>query len=803
MGVEGNEEKLLGYLRRATADLREARKKLAEAEARPAVADAEPIAIVGMACRYPGGVTSPEELWQLALAGTDAVSAFPTDRGWDIEGVYDPEPGRTGKTYSRQGGFLYDAGEFDAAFFGISPNDALHMDVQQRLLLEVAWEALERAGIDPTALKGSRTGVYAGVMYHDYGQGTVVAGSMGGSLVSGRVSYTLGLEGPALTVDTACSASLVGLHLAVRALQARECQLALAGGVAVMSTPDTFIEFSRQRGLSPDGRCKSFAAAADGTGWAEGVGMLALERLSDARKNGHPVLAIVRGSAVNSDGASSALMAPNGPSQQRVIRQALESAGLTAADVDVVEAHGTGTKLGDPIEAQAVIATYGQGRPADRPLWLGSLKSNFGHSQAAAGVGGVIKMVMSIRDGRLARTLNVDRPTPHVDWAAGAVELLTEERDWPAVDRPRRAGVSSFGFSGTNAHVIIEQAPAEVGPGGAGSGAAGEPEGAALPVSQASPALPATPVLPALPVLPLLVTAQSADALRAQAARLAERLRAQPEVELQDVAYSLAMGRAALEQRAVVVAGDREAALAGLAGLAEGRTAGAVAKADGLTAFLFSGQGSQRVGMGRQLTAAFPVFAAAWDELAGHLDLGTDEQLNQTQFAQPAIFAFEVALFRLLESWGVKPDYLAGHSIGEIAAAHVAGVFSLEDAAKLVTARGRLMQALPAGGAMLAVEASEAEVTGLGVDVAAVNGPRAVVLSGPEADIDRVAEHFADRRTKRLTVSHAFHSSLMDPMLDEFRAVVDGLTINQPLIPLVNDVASVDYWVNHVRGTVR
>ncbi|MFE0459612.1 SDR family NAD(P)-dependent oxidoreductase [Kitasatospora sp. NPDC058965] len=795
MGAEGNEEKLLGYLRRATADLREARKKLAEAEARPAVADAEPIAIVGMACRYPGGVTSPEELWELALAGTDAVSAFPTDRGWDIEGVYDPEPGRTGKTYSRQGGFLYDAGDFDPAFFGISPNDALHMDVQQRLLLEVAWEALERAGIDPTALKGSRTGVYAGVMYHDYGQGTVVAGSMGGSLVSGRVSYTLGLEGPALTVDTACSASLVGLHLAVRALQARECGLALAGGVAVMSTPDTFIEFSRQRGLSPDGRCKSFAAAADGTGWAEGVGMLALERLSDARKNGHPVLAVVRGSAVNSDGASSALMAPNGPSQQRVIKQALESAGLTSADVDVVEAHGTGTKLGDPIEAQAVIATYGQGRPADRPLWLGSLKSNFGHSQAAAGVGGVIKMVMSIRDGRLARTLNVDRPTPHVDWSAGAVELLTEGRDWPAVDRPRRAGVSSFGFSGTNAHVIIEEAPAEVGAGdGVGAGAGGEGEPAALEG-------------PGLPVVPLVVTAQSADALRAQAARLVAWLAQQPEPGLLDVAYSLATGRAALEQRAVVVAGDREAALAGLTAVAEGRTAGTVAKADGLTAFLFTGQGSQRVGMGRELAAAFPVFAAAWAEVAAaigmELPLDDGELLNRTEFAQPAIFAFEVALFRLLESWGVRPDYLAGHSIGEIAAAHVAGVFSLADAAKLVTERGRLMQALPAGGAMLAVEATEEEVTGLGVDIAAVNGARAVVLSGPEAEIDRVAEHFADRRTKRLTVSHAFHSSLMDPMLDEFRSVVNGLTINQPLIPLVNDVASVDYWVNHVRGTVR
>ncbi|MFF6822826.1 type I polyketide synthase, partial [Streptomyces californicus] len=772
--------------------------------------DDEPIAIVAMGCRFPGGVRSPEELWDLVAGEVDAIGGFPTDRGWDLDGLFHPDPDRPGTTYAREGGFLYDAAEFDAEFFGISPREAMAMDPQQRILLEASWEAFERAGVDPASLRGSRTGVFVGTMAQEYGPrlqeapdplgGYLLTGTTT-SVASGRLSYTFGLEGPAVTVDTACSSSLVALHYAAQSLRRGECGMAVAAGMTIMSTPGILVEFSHQRGLAADGRCKPFAEAADGTAWGEGVGVLVLEKLSDAHRNGHPVLAVLRGSAVNQDGASNGLTAPNGPSQRRVIRQALANAGLEAADVDVVEAHGTGTALGDPIEAQAILATYGQDRPEGRPLWLGSLKSNIGHTQAAAGIAGVMKMVLAMRAGVLPRTLNIDEPTSHVDWSSGAVRLLTEARPWER-ERPRRAGVSSFGISGTNAHVILEQASA---------GAVAAVAGAAAPV-----------VVPGA-AAPWVVSGRSAEAVRAQAERLAEVV---GELKVEDVGLTLA-SRMAFEHRSVVLGGGLEA-------LAEGRpsasvVSGSVVAGADRAVFVFPGQGSQWVGMAAGLWEASPVFResmrACGEALAPFVDwelesvLDDEAMLQRVDVVQPVLWAVMVSLAAVWRACGVEPAAVVGHSQGEIAAAVVAGGLSLEDGARVVALRSRVIVRIAGLGGMVSLPLPLAEVESRlrafgGLCVAGFNGPTSVVVSGGLAELDALlaACEAEGVRARRVAIDYASHSAQVEEIRDEVlqvlapvRPVEGGVPYYSSVTGGLLDTSGLDagYWYENLRRMVR
>ncbi|MFD0205380.1 thioester reductase domain-containing protein [Saccharothrix carnea] len=807
--VVAKEEKLAEYLKRVTADLVKTRQRVADLEAERQ----EPIAIVGMACRYPGGVRSPEDLWRLVVEERDAVTEWPADRGWDVDALYDPDPDKPGKTYARTGGFLDDATMFDAGFFGISPREARSMDPQHRVLLETAWEVFERAGIDPGTLKGSNTGVYVGVPEETYlgltapeeFEGYLMTSKLG-SAASGRVAYALGLEGPAVTLDTACSSSLVALHLAVQALRQGDVELAVAGGVTVYGHPGGYVDFSRQRGLSADGRCKSFAATADGTGWAEGVGLLLVERLSDARRHGHRVLAVVRGTAINQDGASNGLTAPSGPAQERVIRQALAAARLAPSDVDVVEAHGTGTRLGDPIEARALIATYGQGRR--RPLWLGSLKSNIGHTVTAAGVGGVIKMVQAMRHGVLPRTLHVDEPTPFVDWSQGAVELLTSARPWPETGAPRRAGVSSFGVSGTNAHVVLEQAPAPEDP---------EPE----------------PTAP--PVVTWVLSAKTPEALRDQARRLASSAASANPV---DVARSLATTRAALPERAAVVAADRDGLLDRLRALAEdepvpGVVRGRAARTDPEVAFVFPGQGTQWVGMAVGLLDSAPAFrervAECGKALAPFVDWSLEDvlrgrdgapPLDRVDVVQPALWAVMVSLAHLWREHGVRPSAVVGHSQGEIAAACVAGILSLDDAARVVALRSQAIRRVLAGLGGMASIALDADTVRARIapwrdelQVAAVNGPRSVVVSGASGPLDELlgALEAEEVRVRRVPVDYASHSAHVELLRDELAELLAPVRPGEAEIPFLSTVtgAWVDgpeldagYWYRNLRQTV-
>ncbi|WP_280454478.1 type I polyketide synthase [Nocardia brasiliensis] len=807
-----DETKLRSYLKRAAIELEETRHRLRESEARAA----EPVAIVGMACRFAGGIDSPAGLWQAVSEGRDVVSDFPTDRGWDIGGLYDPDPDHEATTYVRSGGFL-DAAGFDPGFFGIAPREAMAMHPHQRLLLEIAWETFERAGIDPVLMRDTDTGVFIGMLGDNGRYGPSILQDADGyagylltgtapSVASGRLAYVLGLRGPAVTVDTACSSSLVALHQACQSLRLGECSKALAGGITVIASPDGFISFSRLRALAPDGRSKAFAASANGFALAEGGGLLLLERLSDARRLGHPVLAVVRGSAVNQDGASNGLAAPNCPAQQRVIRAALSNAGMSASEVDVVEAHGTGTKLGDSIEAEALLATYGQDRPVDRPLLLGSVKSNIGHTQAAAGVAGVIKMVEAMRHGVVPKTLHASVVTAQVDWSSGAVDVVTEPRQWPLAERPRRAAVSSFGISGTNAHMILEHAP--------------DTDTVPTTVGRGS--------------VVWVLSAKSAEAVRDQAARLADAIRSN-DFEPADVAHTLAYGRSAFAYRAVVSGANRPQLLAGLTALVDGEPASGVvqgrAEANRKAVFVFPGQGSQWVGMGAELLDSSKVFEEQMrlcdQAIAEFVDWslldvlrgGDPAVLERVDVVQPVLFSVMVSLARMWQAAGVVPSAVIGHSQGEIAAAYIAGALSLRDAIRVVTLRSRAIVGIAGTGGMASVPLPVAQVRErladwVGrLDVAAINGPSSTVVSGDADALGELLAHYASEEisARRIPVDYASHServeaireSLLEALADvaprssevEFISTLTGG-------PVDTTVLNNEYWYQNLRNTV-
>ncbi|MDN3028465.1 acyltransferase domain-containing protein [Streptomyces sp. S.PB5] len=807
-------------VQRALRTLLEERDRLRQENDALKAGRGEPIAVVAMACRFPGDVSTPEDLWEVLREGRDVVAGFPQDRGW--RDVYDPDPDTAGRAYTRQGGFLADPAGFDADFFNISPREALAVDPHHRLLLETSWEVFERAGIVPADVRGSDIGVFSGVSSSEYGwrfleagqqelEGHLLYGSAL-SVASGRVAYELGLTGPAVSVDTACSSSLVALHMAVQSLRSGECSLALAGGASVISTPAMFVEFSRLGALSADARCKAFSDGADGTGWAEGVGVLLLEKLSDARRNGHPVLAVLRGSAVNQDGASNGLTAPNGRAQEKVIRKALANAGVAPSEVDLVEAHGTGTKLGDPIEAGALLATYGQGRDPRQPLWLGSLKSNMGHAMAAAGVGGVIKAVLALRHKYLPKTLHVQAPSSHVDWAAGGVELLVEGREWTRESGPRRAGVSSFGVSGTNAHVILEE-PAD---------------------DQRDEPAADTGAVPGR--VPWVLSGKSAKALERQAAKLRDFVAADPDLDVADAGWSLVSGRSAFAHRAVVLGQDRDELLTALTSLSEGTESPAVVRAVagklGGVAFMFPGQGSQWAGMGRQLYDTFPVFAESLDACAAALAEWVDwslldvlrgaegaPTLERVDVVQPALFSVMVSMAALWRSWGVEPAAVVGHSQGEIAAAHVCGALSLRDAAKVVALRSQALVDLKGLGGMASVAESADVVAELmapwsdRVSIAVVNGPRSVVVSGEPDALDEFVEKMKAEgaQARRISVDYASHSHQVTRVREKVLAALSDVSPKSSKLPFystlygeVIDTArlNADYWYDNLREKV-